>query len=471
MITKRATPAASNRNANSRGTPDAALHFEQLESKQLMTWIGTWDTSLYKDAGFRQSLVSALSDNKVTRTEYINVIKSTFDLNRIDSVEIQDIKNLSTKIRTVYLGSTMSIDPGFTAGGLSALSSLTNYMFDTNMNMGNELKVNARAADLNRLIDKYFLGKDLPVLDEYALSFGVSYKQVSGQLFVNGVSSDDICQGNVGDCYLLAAFSAIADKDPASITDAICSNGDGTYTVRFFAQQGTTKVQHYVVVDAMLPVRNTGFSFYADFGGTYFKYKFNDPNNELWVSLMEKAYVQWNQTGLTLQGNRLNTYEAISGGQSAVVFNQLYVDTPVRISTNTISEDVLFAAANSKTPMTVNMYLYSDRTGLHAFSLVGYHAPTKKWIFDNPWGFGDKRVTIQELNTMTTGYAIAPQRKVIIVIPPITIPPRPVGGGAVVASRTSDAGMAHVFGDWGPADGGKQWRQQVSMRSRGFVRG
>jgi len=220
----------------------------------------------------------------------------------------------------------------------------------------------------------------------------------------------------------------------------------------------------------MLPVMNTGYSFYADWGGNSFS-KYNDLNNELWVSLMEKAYVQWNQTGLTLQGNRLNTYEAISGGQSAVVFNQLYVDTPVRISTNTISEDVLFAAANSKTPMTVNMYLYSDRTGLHAFSLVGYHTATKKWIFDNPWGSGDKVLTIQQINTMTTGYAIAPQRKVIIVIPPITIPPRPVGGGAVVASRTGDAGSASVFGGWSPADGGKQWRQQVSMEARGFVRG
>jgi len=158
MITKRATPAASNRNANSRGTPDAALHFEQLESKQLMTWIGTWDTSHYKDAGFRQSLVSALSDNKVTRTEYINVIKSTFDLNRIDSVEIRDIKTFAQRIGTLQ---TYTVNP------FSALSSLTNYMFDTNMNMGNELKVNAKAADLNRLIDKYFLGKDLPVLDEY----------------------------------------------------------------------------------------------------------------------------------------------------------------------------------------------------------------------------------------------------------------------------------------------------------------
>src|SRR6185369_5546223 len=59
-------------------------------------------------------------------------------------------------------------------------------------------------------------------------------------------------------------------------------NGDGTYTVRFYHEG----VAEYVTVDSYLPASG-GYLVYAHTGSAV-----GDANNELWVSLAEKAYAQ-----------------------------------------------------------------------------------------------------------------------------------------------------------------------------------
>lgn len=112
-------------------------------------------------------------------------------------------------------------------------------------------------------------GTDLgPELDGDALP----HEYVDGELFVDGISRDDVNQNGFGDCYLLAALAALAENHPEVIRRNIRDNGDGTFTVTFYDAQGR-------------PIQVT---VNAEISGTG---AFTE-NGELWVALYEKAYAQ-----------------------------------------------------------------------------------------------------------------------------------------------------------------------------------
>jgi len=60
-----------------------------------------------------------------------------------------------------------------------------------------------------------------------------TYRYVSGSLFQNGISADDIVQQALGDCYYLSTLSSIAQEKPSYIQNMFVDNGDNTFTVRF----------------------------------------------------------------------------------------------------------------------------------------------------------------------------------------------------------------------------------------------
>ena len=114
--------------------------------------------------------------------------------------------------------------------------------------LGN-LSDGSSATQLNKLVDKWFRGADRPNAGGYA------YQAYAGQLFVNGAAYTDIRQGQVGDCYLVASFGAVAKSDPGAISSMFMDNGDNTYTVRFYRSNGAAD---YVTVDRQLPTLSWG---------------------------------------------------------------------------------------------------------------------------------------------------------------------------------------------------------------------
>ena len=66
------------------------------------------------------------------------------------------------------------------------------------------------------------------------------------ELFPHEPCLDDIKQGYIGDCYLLAAITSMINKDPSKIKNMIRDNKDGTATVRLFDNDG--KEEYYTVV-------------------------------------------------------------------------------------------------------------------------------------------------------------------------------------------------------------------------------
>lgn len=130
--------------------------------------------------------------------------------------------------------------------------------------------------------------RDLPDPKVMEKDEGGSYQwrpKRGGQPFVDGVSYDDVIMGTIGDCYLAVGFAAVAKTDPEAIEDAITDNKDGTFTVRFYEKgPDGTKREVHITVDSDLPIaKYTGNPLYMR----------SRAGNELWPSILEKAYAEW----------------------------------------------------------------------------------------------------------------------------------------------------------------------------------
>ncbi len=94
-------------------------------------------------------------------------------------------------------------------------------------------------------------------------------------LFPHDPCIDDIQQGGLGDCYLLAGLASIVQTHPEKIKECIRDNGDGTVTVRFFTfDKDGKKESLYVRVDKLVP---------GSQGDAYTR-------GSLWVQMIERAY-------------------------------------------------------------------------------------------------------------------------------------------------------------------------------------
>lgn len=116
-------------------------------------------------------------------------------------------------------------------------------------------------------------------------------------LFSGSVSSSDVCQGRLGDCWFLSAVAVLTEMSRiAEVIITPAYNEEGIYTIRFCIQGEWVAV----VVDDWIPCESPGKPAFAT----------SRKQNELWVSILEKAYAK-------LHGS----YEALEGGlvQDALV--------------------------------------------------------------------------------------------------------------------------------------------------------
>lgn len=116
-------------------------------------------------------------------------------------------------------------------------------------------------------------------------------------LFSGDANPSDVCQGRLGDCWFLSAVAVLTEV--SRISEVIITpeyNEEGIYTVRFCIQGEWVPV----VIDDWVPCESPGKPAFAT----------SKKGNELWVSLLEKAYAK-------LHGS----YEALEGGlvQDALV--------------------------------------------------------------------------------------------------------------------------------------------------------
>ena len=181
----------------------------------------------------------------------------------------------------------------------------------------------------------------------------------------------------------------MAKNTPSAITSMFITNGDGTYTVRFFEANGKAD---YVTVNTMLPVDSTG-RFVFDGMGNLAK----STSNELWVALAEKAFVEWHQTGQEGEGSSslTNQYTSISGGymgtalseisgQKSTMFNSVTSSTSFASFVSAYNAGNLLEFGSVASPVAS-----SGVVGDHAYAVVGYNATNKTVTLFNPWGINN----------------------------------------------------------------------------------
>src|SRR5271166_5806577 len=200
----------------------------------------------------------------------------------------------------------------------------------------------------------------------------------------NGPSFTDVAQGSAGDCWLMASLAETAARDPQIIQKMFISNGNGTWTVRFYVNGAPD----YVTVNDQLPW-DTAAGAYA----------FDQPQNGiLWAALAEKAFAEENLSGGVTTGQQgVDSYAALNGGypswalaaitgMSTSEFNVTPGVTSQEIAAALQAGDLVCIGTPDSSD--IDSYLVPG----HCYAVVGYN-PSSTMPFEvfNPWGINNSR--------------------------------------------------------------------------------
>lgn len=222
----------------------------------------------------------------------------------------------------------------------------------------------------------------------------------NGTAFVRGegdkhaVDANDVKQGALGDCYLIAGMASVARASPEAIEDLIHDNNDGTFDVSLFLRPDRYSRPRRVTttVDSRLAVKSSGRPLYAGLGDT------TDGQDEIWAPLIEKALAQQKDSYDLISGGNINgdgfhyggTHELLTGvrGQYLPTDHMdaadalLYIDLaleeglPVTASSRNLKDDPdLTREANAQ-----NVYWN------HAYAPESVNLNAETIDLQNPWG-------------------------------------------------------------------------------------
>jgi len=352
----------------------------------------TYNFNQYKDPFIGNDISTFSNSNTLGYTGLLNILSNvanSIQNTGLTEIQFQDLQFLVSNLNSIngiqvsqYLSSISNKlvkgDPAnenYTGGQL--LSSPLG-----NLNPGSS------QLQISQLINKWFLGSDTPspiFSDTNSYSYLPFYNPIFSS---SGPLLSDINQQQEGDCYLLASLAEVVNCEPSVIESMITSNGNGVYGVRFYLNSIPT----YVTVNNYLPVSSNG-----TLGG-------NNAVN-IWASLIEKAYVQLNETPGALPGRTPgNSYALLNGGnadpitqitgKSVEEFNSSYY-----VLADWLKLENYFTTA-IKTNFEIDLASYSTSFGAngkinfvnnHMFSVIGYDSTSKNFILRNPWGVGDNQ--------------------------------------------------------------------------------
>ncbi|XP_060041837.1 calpain-12 isoform X2 [Erinaceus europaeus] len=197
------------------------------------------------------------------------------------------------------------------------------------------------------------------------------------QFICEDMSRTDVCQGRLGNCWLLAAAASLTLYPRLLRRVVPPGQGFGSgYAGVFHFQIWQFGRWVDVVVDDKLPVREGKLMFVK-----------SEQRNEFWASLLEKAYAKLHGSYEVMQGGHMNeAFVDFTGGVGEVLY--LRQDTPA-LSLFTILRHALGKESLS------DRGEYRTEEGLvkgHAYSVTGTHKVSLGFTkvrllrLRNPWG-------------------------------------------------------------------------------------
>lgn len=220
----------------------------------------------------------------------------------------------------------------------------------------------------------------------------------TGPLAIRGLGDDhpyagnDVVQGHIGNCYLVAALQAIADTAPERLAVLCHANGNGTWTVTL-PNGRRTVVSPDVVVDVH--------------GKAVFARRPPRGEVELWPLLLEKAYAQlhggWREI---VSGHAYDAIELFTGVRAQVVrgadLDLSRLDRWCRSGAAMIAGTIPVPAGQDPASWTRTSAPPAFRRPGgeldrlhpgHAFVVHHVDAPAGAVVLSNPWGL-DGTVTL-----------------------------------------------------------------------------
>lgn len=361
------------------GGPTEVLTFTRKGAARIDGKKLSWMDESLADTALRTLAETQLADKQLSREEMLSLFESAGSDDLVSSAEFVSLQTLVSN-QSLF----RKREDIWTLSQYVVLGTTANEFYQQ-CELGN-LQVGSTGEHLQKLVNKWFLGLDHPEAYDLDTFAEFEYRQATGTLFVDGISYTDIRQGNLGDCYLLASLGAIAVHSPKPIANMFIVNGDGTYTIRFYQDEAP----YYITVDSQLPVNQFNRLVFASAGMRY-----DNPGNELWVPLIEKAYAQLAEFGwLDTGGGDENSYAAINAGwpgdttgqaTGETVIDLLVLDNPTVITK-------AFSADRAITFITPTLPASPDVVGNHVYAMVGYDSKTREFLVFNPWGLNNGSV-------------------------------------------------------------------------------
>ena len=233
--------------------------------------------------------------------------------------------------------------------------------------------------------------RELP-LERPGDAFVLGRNEFGQPIDVDAVVANDVRQGDIGDCFLLAAMATLAAQDPGAVRRLIANprhDAEGrllSCTVRLFlpalppAREGTRVARDIVVDCTQFPVRR------ANFGDE------DDGHEELWPLIIEKAYalgVSDGYPGLDLGGTAGAAMTALTGARAARLPVAAYDFE--RLTRDLAAHGLVsFATPDAEDARTRNALARAGLVRDHAYAVLGTKIDERgeRWVqLYNPWGY------------------------------------------------------------------------------------
>jgi len=362
-------------------------------------------SALIKDKSIKNAALNSIKyDSNFSREDLIGILRSAGDERIVTQQELTDLKNFWHQ----HLSEDAEVRDDCKRLSQKVIfgdKSNTWYTGKDNIraSLGN-LKAGSSAQGLNLLIGKHFLGTDRPAIRTKHISTA-SYSRAGGELFKDGISTEDVKQGKLGTCYVLASLAGYAQKQPKAIENIFHDNGDGTWTVRIYQNDKAD----YVTVDRQLPTDHLSGNFI--YASSPENGKTSSNKNELWVALYEKAYAQMNESGQIEQDGQ-NHFQGIAYGDMVDSIEHINNEHTKEAKTSHLSKNDLISLVDSDEIVTFAFDqpvatdprhgdpTLSNATPNHAYVVTQYDRASKLFHLFNPWGKEHLNLTFEQLQLL-----------------------------------------------------------------------